>query len=634
MDMTSQIVTNSGMFVQNNKVLFTIPSSSQQTANIMSNTAPISSSILGTVNTNKMPTINGKHSARAASSPYPIERKKPRVQPLGESSGNIIAPPGVVNTARVIVRKKPRVTHQTPAKPYAPTALALRGAENVPPSPTMSAKLTGTAALAPVSVARRNARERNRVKQVNNGFSALRDRIPDEVAEIFESHGTGRGSVKKLSKVETLRMAVEYIRSLEQCLVDDGVVLPVIMHESMDAAVADADAEAANAAECFEFSEYTDNHMNNNNNDSSSNHNNVSLMLNDDEFEDGSSNDGARRLDDDDGVAVGMDDELDVSLTKPFFDGSNSSGHSCTSSLGSTSILANSQGHQSNTSGAEFIRLPAGGTFQISTPIYERDENGTLLQHQYAGIPILDAATGLLHHPTHQQQLQLQPQQQQHVRQQQQLQQMRIQQQQQLQLQQIQQLRHHQQHQTIMSLMSPAASISPNSYAPVPSPHSVADIKTEIDECYVILPPQTLTQPQHQQQPQQLLMQHLQMSTTSDIHDDGLVYYTAMTEEEEEEAAAEELELELAQQELDEQSQSPAPSIASSSSSLSPTSTVYALKTELLSCASDDGNHDGDELLLSEQAQADTMIGSSLDWWQRTDVQQQQLLQQQQRLQN
>ncbi|XP_055370728.1 protein kinase 4-like [Condylostylus longicornis] len=69
----------------------------------------------------------------------------------------------------------------------------------------------------PQAVARRNARERNRVKQVNNGFAALRQRIPDEVAEAFEATG-GRGNNKKLSKVETLRMAVEYIRSLERIL--------------------------------------------------------------------------------------------------------------------------------------------------------------------------------------------------------------------------------------------------------------------------------------------------------------------------------------------------------------------------------------------------------------------------------
>lgn len=70
-----------------------------------------------------------------------------------------------------------------------------------------------------VAVARRNARERNRVKQVNNGFSMLREHIPKEIADNYEQ--AGRGSAKKLSKVETLRMAVEYIRSLEQMLALD-----------------------------------------------------------------------------------------------------------------------------------------------------------------------------------------------------------------------------------------------------------------------------------------------------------------------------------------------------------------------------------------------------------------------------
>ncbi|EAT41556.1 AAEL006831-PA, partial [Aedes aegypti] len=65
------------------------------------------------------------------------------------------------------------------------------------------------------SVQRRNARERNRVKQVNNGF-ANRQHIPPTVVTAL-SNG-GRGASKKLSKVDTLRMAVEYIRSLQKML--------------------------------------------------------------------------------------------------------------------------------------------------------------------------------------------------------------------------------------------------------------------------------------------------------------------------------------------------------------------------------------------------------------------------------
>ncbi|XP_022903737.1 achaete-scute homolog 1a-like [Onthophagus taurus] len=74
----------------------------------------------------------------------------------------------------------------------------------------------------PASVARRNARERNRVKQVNNGFATLRQHIPPSVAQAFSptNSSSSRGASKKLSKVETLRLAVEYIRSLQQMIED------------------------------------------------------------------------------------------------------------------------------------------------------------------------------------------------------------------------------------------------------------------------------------------------------------------------------------------------------------------------------------------------------------------------------
>ncbi|XP_036618414.1 achaete-scute homolog 2 [Trichosurus vulpecula] len=56
------------------------------------------------------------------------------------------------------------------------------------------------------AVARRNERERNRVKLVNLGFQTLRQHVPNGAAS------------KKMSKVETLRSAVEYIRALQQLL--------------------------------------------------------------------------------------------------------------------------------------------------------------------------------------------------------------------------------------------------------------------------------------------------------------------------------------------------------------------------------------------------------------------------------
>lgn len=54
------------------------------------------------------------------------------------------------------------------------------------------------------SVSRRNARERNRVKQVNNGFATLRTHIPH--------------LKNKTSKVDTLRAAVDYIRTLRNLI--------------------------------------------------------------------------------------------------------------------------------------------------------------------------------------------------------------------------------------------------------------------------------------------------------------------------------------------------------------------------------------------------------------------------------
>ena len=58
----------------------------------------------------------------------------------------------------------------------------------------------------PAKVQRRNARERNRVKQVNCGFDHLRSHIPSAAKH------------KKMSKVDTLRHAVDYIQNLQKML--------------------------------------------------------------------------------------------------------------------------------------------------------------------------------------------------------------------------------------------------------------------------------------------------------------------------------------------------------------------------------------------------------------------------------
>ncbi|KAM3854898.1 achaete-scute homolog 2 [Vipera latastei] len=81
------------------------------------------------------------------------------------------------------------------------------------------------------AVARRNERERNRVKLVNLGFQTLRQHVPNGAA------------AKKMSKVETLRSAVEYIRALQQLLQE---------HDTVSAAFQDgllpAGRDAASAA--------------------------------------------------------------------------------------------------------------------------------------------------------------------------------------------------------------------------------------------------------------------------------------------------------------------------------------------------------------------------------------------------
>ena len=74
----------------------------------------------------------------------------------------------------------------------------------------------------PASVARRNARERNRVKQVNMGFAILRQHIPSSFGSSSSRSSSSSGSKsRKVSKVDTLRCAVEYIRSLKEMLDDN-----------------------------------------------------------------------------------------------------------------------------------------------------------------------------------------------------------------------------------------------------------------------------------------------------------------------------------------------------------------------------------------------------------------------------
>ncbi|KAM8980726.1 achaete-scute homolog 4 [Sarcophilus harrisii] len=61
-------------------------------------------------------------------------------------------------------------------------------------------------AFEPAFIQKRNERERQRVRCVNEGYARLRDHLPRELAE------------KRLSKVETLRAAIGYIKHLQDLL--------------------------------------------------------------------------------------------------------------------------------------------------------------------------------------------------------------------------------------------------------------------------------------------------------------------------------------------------------------------------------------------------------------------------------
>ncbi|XP_033740528.1 achaete-scute homolog 3-like [Pecten maximus] len=64
----------------------------------------------------------------------------------------------------------------------------------------------------PNCIGKRNERERERVRCVNEGYSRLREHLPLERKD------------KRISKVDTLRKAIDYIKHLEDILAQDGNV--------------------------------------------------------------------------------------------------------------------------------------------------------------------------------------------------------------------------------------------------------------------------------------------------------------------------------------------------------------------------------------------------------------------------
>ncbi|XP_016995428.2 achaete-scute complex protein T4 [Drosophila takahashii] len=144
--------------------------------------------------------------------------------------------PTTINTATKIFRYQhimpapsPSANQNQPGgmpiktRKYTPRGMALAGRSSS--DSVSSASISPGSSPAPYnvdqsqSVQRRNARERNRVKQVNNSFARLRQHIPQSIISDL-TKGGGRGPHKKISKVDTLRIAVEYIRRLQD-LVDD-----------------------------------------------------------------------------------------------------------------------------------------------------------------------------------------------------------------------------------------------------------------------------------------------------------------------------------------------------------------------------------------------------------------------------
>lgn len=73
-----------------------------------------------------------------------------------------------------------------------------------------------------ITVARRNERERNRVKLINMTFATLRDHLPYEPE-------TSKN--KKMSKVDTLKAAINYIKYLQE-LVDNHDAVNAVLNDA------------------------------------------------------------------------------------------------------------------------------------------------------------------------------------------------------------------------------------------------------------------------------------------------------------------------------------------------------------------------------------------------------------------
>ncbi|XP_015928876.1 achaete-scute homolog 1a-like [Parasteatoda tepidariorum] len=100
-----------------------------------------------------------------------------------------------------------------------------------------------------VSIAKRNERERKRVRLVNQGFAILRDRVPRERCN--------RG--RRSSKVETLRAAIMYIRQLQQLLMENQICLQEQSYCYVQPATVSGNYHLADGMHSTTFQHYTGN---------------------------------------------------------------------------------------------------------------------------------------------------------------------------------------------------------------------------------------------------------------------------------------------------------------------------------------------------------------------------------------
>ncbi|XP_060035161.1 achaete-scute homolog 5 [Erinaceus europaeus] len=121
----------------------------------------------------------------------------PRLPPLG------LAPPGRLQPlpAAEPLGGVPFLLYPAPAEPPFYDAYA-----GVLPYAPFPGGLGADYPFEPAFIQKRNERERQRVRCVNEGYARLRGHLPGALAE------------RRLSKVETLRAAIRYIKHLQELL--------------------------------------------------------------------------------------------------------------------------------------------------------------------------------------------------------------------------------------------------------------------------------------------------------------------------------------------------------------------------------------------------------------------------------